>query len=187
MDGPGPGVAGVPAREPTRLPHEFPNRQRDRRRRPARLDGQQHADRGVSDLSGRLPQRATRRDQPYAGWHWGNRGGVTSAAVEKPHRSGWRPLLECEFDLAYTPLMELDYGKGRLLVCTLDLEDHVALDPAARRLAGRIIDYAASRPAVSTATEVRVCRRGRRGGVAGQDRGELSAVGCRWMRPPGCC
>ncbi|MGB2819577.1 MAG: sugar-binding domain-containing protein, partial [Phycisphaerae bacterium] len=29
-------------------------------------------------------------DQPYAGWHWGNRGGVTSAAIEKPHRSGWR-------------------------------------------------------------------------------------------------
>src|SRR5205823_9723639 len=80
-------------------------------------------------------------DQPYAGWHWGNRGGVTSAAIEKPHRSGWRPLLECEFDLAYTPLMELDYGKGRLIMCTLDLEDHVAQDPAARRLAGRIIDY----------------------------------------------
>ena len=65
------------------------------------------------------------RDQPYAGWHWGNRGAVTSAAIEKPHRSG-SPLLECEFDLAYTPLMELDYGKGRLIVCTLDLEDHVA-------------------------------------------------------------
>ena len=81
-------------------------------------------------------------DQPYAGWHWGNRGGVTSAAIEKPHRSGWRPLLECEFDLAYTPLMELDYGKGRLIVCTLDLEDHVASDPAARRMAGRLIDYA---------------------------------------------
>jgi beta-galactosidase len=81
-------------------------------------------------------------DQPYAGWHWGNRGAVTSAAIEKPHRSGWRPLLECEFDLAYTPLMELDYGKGRLIVCTLDLEDHVVSDPAARRMAGYIIDYA---------------------------------------------
>ena len=90
--------------------------------------------------------RGNERDQPYAGWHWGNRGGVSSAAIEKPHRSGWRPLLECEFDLAYTPLMELDYGQGRLIVCTLDLEDHVALDPAARRMAGRIIDYAAHAP-----------------------------------------
>jgi beta-galactosidase len=85
-------------------------------------------------------------DQPYAGWHWGNRGAVSSAAIEKPHRSGWRPLLECEFDLAYTPLMELDYGQGRLIACTLDLEDHVALDPAARRVAGRIMDYAMHSP-----------------------------------------
>jgi beta-galactosidase len=85
-------------------------------------------------------------DQPYAGWHWGNRGGITSAAIEKPHRSGWRPLLECEFDLAYTPLMELDCGQGRLILCTLDLEDHVVADPAARRMAGRIIDYALHSP-----------------------------------------
>jgi beta-galactosidase len=98
--------------------------------------------------------RGNERDQPYAGWHWGNRGGVTSAAIEKPHRSGWRPLLECEFDLAYTPLMELDYGKGRLLVCTLDLEDHVALDPAARRLAGRVIDYAFHSPLSPRADKV---------------------------------
>jgi beta-galactosidase len=86
--------------------------------------------------------RGNEREQPYAGWHWGNRGGVSSAAIEKPHRSGWRPLMECEFDLAYTPLMELDYGKGRVIICTLDLEDHVVLDPAARRLTGGIIEYA---------------------------------------------
>jgi beta-galactosidase len=90
--------------------------------------------------------RGNERDQPYAGWHWGNRGGVSSAPIEKPHRSGWRPLLECEFDLAYTPLMELDYGQGRLIVCTLDLEDHVGQDPAARRTAGRLIDYALHSP-----------------------------------------
>ncbi len=90
--------------------------------------------------------RGNEREQPYAGWHWGNRGGVSSAAIEKPHRSGWRPLLECEFDLAYTPLMELDYGQGRVIVCTLDLEDHLDLDPAARRMAGHIIDYAMHSP-----------------------------------------
>jgi beta-galactosidase len=98
--------------------------------------------------------RGNERDQPYAGWHWGNRGGVSSAAIEKPHRSGWRPLLECEFDLAYTPLMELDYGQGRLLVCTLDLEDHVALDPAAARMAGQIIDYALHCPLSPQVTKV---------------------------------
>jgi len=90
--------------------------------------------------------RGNEREQPYAGWHWGNRGGVSSAAIEKPHRSGWRPLLECEFDLAYTPLMELDYGQGRLIVSTLDLEDHIDQDPTARRMAGRLIDYALQSP-----------------------------------------
>jgi beta-galactosidase len=98
--------------------------------------------------------RGNERDQPYAGWHWGNRGGVSSAAIEKPHRGGWRPLLECEFDLAYTPLMELDYGRGRVVVCTLDLEDHVSEDPAASRLAGRILDYALHAPLRPQANKV---------------------------------
>ncbi|MGA3266852.1 MAG: sugar-binding domain-containing protein [Verrucomicrobiota bacterium] len=98
--------------------------------------------------------RGNEGTQPYAGWHWGNRGGVSSVPIEKPHRSGWRPLLECEFDLAYSPLMELDYGQGRLIVCTLDVEDHVTSDPAARRMAGRIVDYALHSPLAPRATKV---------------------------------
>jgi beta-galactosidase len=50
--------------------------------------------------------------------------------------------------------MELDCGQGRLLVCTLDLEDHVALDPAARRMARRVIDYALHRPLSPQASKV---------------------------------
>jgi beta-galactosidase len=83
---------------------------------------------------------------PYAGWRWGNRGTVASAAIEKPHRSGWRPLLEAEFDLAYSPLMELDYGKGKLIWSQLDLEDHTGLDPAAHRLARQVVNYAMTAP-----------------------------------------
>lgn len=115
---------------------------------------------GSSSLTEAHPQyvgdylRGNERDQPYAGWHWGNRGGVSSAAIEKPHRSGWRALLECEFDLAYTPLMELDYGQGRLIVCTLDLEDHAPQDPAARRMAGRILDDALHSPLTPQAARV---------------------------------
>jgi beta-galactosidase len=114
-------------------------------------------------------------DQPYAGWHWGNRGAVTSAAIEKPHRSGWRPLLECEFDLAYTPLMELDYGKGRLMVCTLDLEDHVAQDSAARRLAGHIMYYALHSPLSPQASKVVYL-----GGAAGE--AWLDRIGVSYQR-----
>ncbi|MBE9126900.1 MULTISPECIES: glycoside hydrolase family 2 protein [unclassified Coleofasciculus] len=83
---------------------------------------------------------------PWYGWHWGNRGAVSSASVEKPHRSSWRPILESEFDLAYTPLMELDYGKGRLIWSTLDLDDHLQLDAAARQLARQLIAYSTTAP-----------------------------------------
>jgi len=86
------------------------------------------------------------KNLPYSGWRWGNRGTVASAAVEKPHRSGWRPLLETEFDLAYSPLMELDYGKGKIIWSQLDLEDHAMLDPAAQRLARQVINYATTVP-----------------------------------------
>jgi beta-galactosidase len=88
----------------------------------------------------------SKTNYPYAGWRWGNRHTVASAAIEKPHRSGWRPLLECEFDLAYSPLMELDFGAGRLIWCQLDLEDHAALDPSARRLSAKVVEYARTAP-----------------------------------------
>jgi beta-galactosidase len=77
----------------------------------------------------------------FYGWRWGGRGAVTSASVEKPHRSSWRPILEDQFDLAYSPLMELDYGKGRLIWCMLDLEDHAAQDPGAFQLAKQLVQY----------------------------------------------
>ncbi|HEX5482577.1 MAG TPA: beta-galactosidase [Terriglobia bacterium] len=115
---------------------------------------------GSSTLIEAYPQyagdylRGNEGGQPYAGWHWGNRGGVSSAAVEKPHRSGWTPLLECEFDLAYTPLMQLDYKNGQVMVCTLDLEDHVALDPAARLMAKQVMDYALHAPLAPRASRV---------------------------------
>ena len=106
--------------------------------------------------------RGNEGEQPYAGWHWGNRGGVSSAPIEKPHRSGWTPLLECEFDLAYTPLMELNYGQGRMIVCMLDLEDHAGVDPAAQLIAGRIMDYALNSPLQPRANKVIIFGRGQR-------------------------
>lgn len=94
-----------------------------------------------------LAEARTRQEIPYTHtsyhvWKWGNRGGLSSAAIEKPHHSSWRPILECEFDLAYSPLMEMDYGKGRVILCTLDLEDYVSNDPAARQLLANLLDYA---------------------------------------------
>lgn len=108
------------------------------------LDGLDEEDlrdwKGISNLVEAYPEYPLEEIPPY-GWHWGNRGAVTSSAVEKPHRGGWRPILECEFDLAYSPLMELNYGEGLLIICTLDLEDHASLDPAANRLVHQLLGY----------------------------------------------
>lgn len=84
------------------------------------------------------------RQMPLHGWRASNRGALSSVSIELPHRSGWRPILRGEFDMAYSPLMELDFGKGRVHVCTLDLEDHIPIDPAAGSLAKRFFDYAAT-------------------------------------------
>ena len=83
---------------------------------------------------------------PYAGWRHGLQGTVSTAPIEKPHRAGWRPLLECEFDLAYSPLMEMDFGKGRIILCQLDIEDQIQTDPAAEILARQLLAYAENAP-----------------------------------------
>ena len=92
-------------------------------------------------------------EKPYAGWRWGNRGALSSAAIETPHHGGWTPVLACEFDMAYSPLIEKSIGDGWLALCFLDLEDQVDPDPAARRLAVQFFDYARSlkpQPALPT-------------------------------------
>ncbi len=81
---------------------------------------------------------------PYYGWRWGTRGAVSSAMMEKPHTSGWTPILEGEFDLAYSPLMELNLKQGRVILCSLDLEDLAPTDPAAAQLTRQILSYAAT-------------------------------------------
>ncbi len=88
-------------------------------------------------VSDELPQSTT--SYPPHGWHWSNRGGVTSAPVEKPHIGGWKPLLECDFGSMYSPLMTLRYGRGEVILCQLDLEDHAETDPAAAMLCQRMI------------------------------------------------
>ena len=80
---------------------------------------------------------------PRHGWKWGNSGTVAGLAIEKPHHGAWRPLLQCEFDLAYSPLLELPCGNGLLLWCTLDLEERSRPDPVAALLLRRLVGYAA--------------------------------------------
>jgi beta-galactosidase len=83
---------------------------------------------------------------PKYGWRTTNTGGLTSGAPEVPHQAGWRPILVCEFALAYSPLMELDLGAGRVVWCSLDLEDYVPHEPVAVMLAQQALTYAANAP-----------------------------------------
>ena len=98
--------------------------------------------------------RLSPANMPWYGWHWGNRGAISSASMEKPHRSGWRPILESEFDLAYSPLMELDYGKGRLILNELDLEDHYAVDGGAAQLVQQLVSYGMNSPVLGKPDKV---------------------------------
>jgi beta-galactosidase len=70
---------------------------------------------------------------PAHGWHRSNQGSVSSACIEKPHHGSWRPLIEAEFDLAYSPLLVHHWGKGHVVVCSLDFEERGASDPAAEQ------------------------------------------------------
>lgn len=83
--------------------------------------------------------------RPLYGWHWGNRGSVASQSLEKPHRAGWTPILECEFDLAYSPLMERKIGRGVVVFCGLDLLGRTEADPVADAVLSRIISNLADR------------------------------------------
>jgi len=86
-------------------------------------------------------KRIAGTNYPPYGWHWGNRGSVASAALEKLHHSGLTPLLEGQFDLAFSPLMEMAHGRGRLILTTLDLEGRTT-DPVASHLTRRMLRYA---------------------------------------------
>jgi beta-galactosidase len=78
---------------------------------------------------------------PRWGWHLNNTGSVASAAMEKPHLGRWTPLLEGEFDLAFSPLMESRSGNGLLVWCGLDLDGRTEGDPVADILSRRLVSY----------------------------------------------
>ncbi len=78
-------------------------------------------------------------------WRAGNRGSVTSVVIEKPPVGNFTPLLDCGFDLQYTPLLEYTptQGNGRVIFCQLDVTGRSENDPAADNLTINIIQYLA--------------------------------------------
>lgn len=111
----------------------------------AGLDGEDFRDwRGAGTLVDPTPTMAFDRPVPVVprfGWHVNNTGSIASAAIEKPHFGRWTPLLEGEFDLAFSPLMESRLGAGLLVWCGLDLEGRSENDPSADILSHRLLSY----------------------------------------------
>ncbi|WP_209858039.1 hypothetical protein [Chitinophaga sp. OAE865] len=66
---------------------------------------------------------------------WTNRHAVASVALKTPEVAGFTPILQTEFDMAYSPLLEWRYGKGKITFCSLDLTGRIGTDPAATLLA----------------------------------------------------
>lgn len=108
---------------------------------------------GGGSLVEAYPQYPGYETQLQYGWRNGNRGSISSAAIEKPHRSSLRPIIECEFDLAYSPLMEMEHGAGRVTLCTLDLEARTDADPAATKLARQLFEHVRTAPVKAKATQ----------------------------------
>ncbi|HEY9256906.1 hypothetical protein [Chitinophaga sp.] len=70
---------------------------------------------------------------------WTNRHAVASVALKTPEVAGFTPILQTEFDMAYTPLLEWRYGKGKITFCALDLTGRVGTDPVATQLAHNLL------------------------------------------------
>ena len=87
-----------------------------------------------------LPEYGRARNPSYTAYPKGcNRHVVASTVIEIPEHAGFWPLLQTEFDLAYTPLLRWPHGKGGIIFSTLDLTDRVGPEPGATVLAGNIL------------------------------------------------
>lgn len=76
---------------------------------------------------------------------WSNKGIVSFYQVEKPQAGSFRCLLDCEYDLYLTPLLEFRVGQGTVLLNQLEVTNRYGTDPVATRLVHRMLAYMASR------------------------------------------
>ena len=74
-------------------------------------------------------------------WRAGNRGALTEVLLEKPPVGNWLPLLQCGFDLQYSPLLLLSEGRGKMLFCQLAVSGRSTPDPEAEKVLGDALLY----------------------------------------------
>lgn len=93
--------------------------------------------------AGELVPSVKRNQYPYPDerLHWQNHGSVASVIIETPHSGAFTAILEAEFDLAYSPLLEWQHGAGSVLFVQLDLTGRIGLEPAADLLLRNIVTH----------------------------------------------
>lgn len=75
--------------------------------------------------------------------HLTNVGIVAAYVIQKPSYGNFMPILVGGYDLEESALMEMRSGKGRVILCQVDLTDRYGLDPAATLLTNNILEYLA--------------------------------------------
>ncbi|MDA3923584.1 MAG: hypothetical protein PF904_02660 [Kiritimatiellae bacterium] len=88
-------------------------------------------------------------------WRSSNQGSTASVLIEKPQRGNWRALLDCGFDLQYSPLLECVEKNRRTVFCQLDVTGRTEHEPVADRLVVNLLAYL-DRTGMEQATEVKV-------------------------------
>lgn len=71
-----------------------------------------------------------------------NRNTVASTVIEIPVVPSFEALVVAEFDMAYSPLLRWNYGKGSILFSLFDFSGRAGVDPAATKLADNLLKYA---------------------------------------------
>jgi hypothetical protein len=97
--------------------------------------------RGESDLIEPYPDAPpeTEKQWPKRYFKWGNRGVVATFVYTKPHYAPFTPVLECGFDLVDSPLMEAKAGRGRIVLCQVDVTSRCGVDPVSTQLVSNLL------------------------------------------------
>ena len=72
---------------------------------------------------------------------WSANGTVATFYLEKPQTGRFKTILSSGFDMLYSPLVELRPGKGKIVLCQLDVTNRYGIDPVATLIVNRLLEY----------------------------------------------
>ena len=82
---------------------------------------------------------------PRSKWKCGNSGIVAAHVIRKPQYGRFVPVLDCGFNLMFSPLLVLKKERGEVLFCQMEVTPRYGTDPVATRLTDNMLSVM-SRP-----------------------------------------